>query len=364
MRSMNPSQTTRTASCTPRTGIRRMRWTKRDVRMRGTGFPDFLPSAVRELQEPNAREMARNICRAEVQVEGRKVMSSFVPPEDEHVKAERPPLLLIHGFDSSCMEFRRLRPRLAERNLESWSVDLLGWGFTDPTPCFGALEDDANHPIGPVGCGPEAKTKHLHAFWTQHLQGRPMVLLGASLGGAAALHFALRHPEAVEALVLVDAQGFIEGIGPMATLPTPFAKLGLQVLKSVPLRDIANRMAYFNKEQYATQEARDIGRLHCLLPHWEEANLSFMQSGGYSISSDIERVFQETLVLWGEQDTILEPRYAMQFQQTLPNATLRWIKESGHVPHLEQPEMTAQAIEEFLQSLPARTPHKSNTTVA
>lgn len=191
-----------------------------------------------------------------------------------------------------------------------------------------------------------------------------MVLLGASLGGAAALHFALRHPEAVQALVLVDAQGFIEGIGPMATLPTPFAKVGLQVLKSVPLRDVANRMAYFDKGKFATKEARDIGRLHCLLPHWEEANLSFMQSGGYRVSSDIQRVSQKTLVLWGEQDAILEPKYATQFEQTLPNATLQWIKESGHVPHLEQPERTAEAIEKFMQSLHEQKPHQPNATLA
>jgi len=39
-----------------------------------------------------------------------------------------PPLL--HGFDSSCLEYRRLFPLLAER-AETWAVDLLGWGFTD-----------------------------------------------------------------------------------------------------------------------------------------------------------------------------------------------------------------------------------------
>lgn len=337
---------------------------RRDVRRRSTGFPAFVPSVVQDLQEPYAKDMAMNICREGIEVQGRNVMSSYVPPSGTHVRSDRPPLLLIHGFDSSCMEFRRLRPRLEERKLESWAFDLLGWGFTDPTPCLETYEEDENRGMEPMGCGPEAKTKHLHAFWTQKLERRPMVLLGASLGGAAALHFALRHPEAVKALVLVDAQGFIEGIGPMATLPAPFAKVGLQVLKSVPLRDVANRMAYFDKEKFATKEARDIGRLHCLLPHWEEANLSFMQSGGYKVSSDIQQVSQKTLVLWGEQDAILEPKYATQFQETLPNATLQWIKESGHVPHLEQPERTAQAIEEFMQSLHEEKPHQPNTTLA
>lgn len=32
----------------------------------------------------------------------------------------------------------------------------------------------------------------------------------------------------------------------------------------------------------------------------------------------------------------------------MPNAKLQWIEECGHVPHLEQPEKTADAIVSFL----------------
>ena len=56
-----------------------------------------------------------------------------------------------------------------------------------------------------------------------------MVLLGTSLGGTIALDFALAHPEAVQKLVLVDAQGFIDGIGPMSTAPRWLSSLGVRV---------------------------------------------------------------------------------------------------------------------------------------
>lgn len=59
-----------------------------------------------------------------------------------------------------------------------------------------------------------------------------MTLVGASLGGAIALDFAFEFPEAVERLVLIDAQGFIDGSGPGASLPGPLAKLGISVLGS------------------------------------------------------------------------------------------------------------------------------------
>ena len=56
-----------------------------------------------------------------------------------------------------------------------------------------------------------------------------MVLLGTSLGGSIAMDFALAHPEGVARLVLVDAQGFIDGIGNMATMPRLVSWLGVQV---------------------------------------------------------------------------------------------------------------------------------------
>ena len=39
-----------------------------------------------------------------------------------------------------------------------------------------------------------------------------------------------------------------------------------------------------------------------------------------------------------------------QFIETLPNGRLQWIEECGHVPHLEKPEETADAIAEYLSS--------------
>lgn len=62
--------------------------------------------------------------------------------------------------------------------------------------------------------------------------GRPVTLVGASLGGAIALDFAYEYPDAVRRLVLIDAQGFIDGSGPGASLPGPLARLGISVLGS------------------------------------------------------------------------------------------------------------------------------------
>lgn len=108
--------------------------------------------------------------------------------------------------------------------------DQVGWGFSDYTP-FAQNSD--------LIISPQQKREHLHSFWQQKVQ-RPMVIVGCSLGGAIALDFALAHPEAVEKLVLLDAQGFIDGIGPMASLPRPLAAAGVWVLRTEQLRMVSS----------------------------------------------------------------------------------------------------------------------------
>ncbi|CAM9275757.1 unnamed protein product [Discosporangium mesarthrocarpum] len=218
---------------------------------------------------------------------------------------------------------------------EVYAMDVLGWGFTEVD--------------GVTSFGPEAKRLHLKGFWEQIMRGQPMTLVGASLGGAIALDFTHEYPEAVKKLVLIDAQGFIEGSGPGASLPGPLAKLGINVLGSKPLRSLANQMSYKNKE-LATEDAVRIGRLHVLCDGWAEASLKFMNSGGYNVSSKVPEIETETLVLWGRQDRILDPNlYAQRFQDEMPNAKLVWVEECGHVPHLEQPDMAASAIMSFVK---------------
>jgi pimeloyl-ACP methyl ester carboxylesterase len=64
-------------------------------------------------------------------------------------------------------------------------------------------------------------------------------------------------------------------------------------------------MAYHNKRLYSTDDAMRVGRLHTNLPGWTDANVAFMQSGGYALSSRIQEVALPTLVVWGRNDEIL-----------------------------------------------------------
>ena len=280
------------------------------------------------------------------------------------------PLLLVHGFDSSCLEYRRLGPILSSLGVDVYCVDLLGWGYTQ-------LDQNITYSA-------KAKIEALKGFWQAVGYNKEVVVGGASLGGAAVIEYAANILEEqrrknnhddnkldsnndgssfIRGTVLIDAQGFVDGIGPMSSLPPPLAKLGISVLKSNWLRSTANQMSYYNKAIFATEDAVKVGRLHTLRDGWDEGMLSFMSSGGFRPMTRVSSIVLPSLILWGRQDTILDGQeFTTKFCKTMPNAQLRWIEECGHVPHLEQPEVTADVIVEFLMSEELRPSTPTTTT--
>jgi pimeloyl-ACP methyl ester carboxylesterase len=313
-------------------------------------FQDLLPKALTPIQRDETFEapkvaaagITEELCidtaarmnRVQVPVRTSIHLAGTVGISYSHWKANarpftRPPptVVLLHGFDSSNLEFRRLGSRLAERGIDTYAVDILGWGYTqlDGVTDFSAA----------------AKVEALQSFLQSISTIGDFCIAGASLGGAAAIETAVSNP-ACKGLILIDAQGFVDGIGPMAMLPQPIAKLGVQVLKSIPLRSSANQMSYFDKKTYATDEAVTVGRLHCLREGWSDSMVNFMQSGGFSPTKLVPLVKVPTLVLWGREDGILEGKeYANKFTELIPDSKLQWIEACGHVPHLEQPECVA-----------------------
>ncbi|WP_008313314.1 alpha/beta fold hydrolase [Leptolyngbya sp. PCC 6406] len=243
-----------------------------------------------------------------------------------------PPILLIHGFDSSLVEFRRLLPALTAHR-ETWAVDLLGFGFTDRT-------------VTPT-VSPATIKQHLHRFWRQQIQ-QPMVLVGASMGGAAALDFALTYPQAVAQLVLLDSAGFAAAPAMGRLMVPPLDRWATAFLRNPGVRRRISQNAYCDRT-LVTADADLCAALHLTCPRWSEALITFTKSGGYNFLRDkIPLLNLPTLIVWGRQDRILGIKDAIRFATAIPQSKLAWIDACGHVPHLEKPAETAAAILTFI----------------
>ena len=295
-------------------------------------FPRFLPPEVANLTELTSIDLATKIKQTSVTTPlTKKTISTTYVQEGN----KQSPILLLHGFDSSVLEFRRLLPLLGSK-WETWAVDLWGFGFTER--------------VRNLSFSKEAIKTHLHYFWKQEIC-QPVTLLGASMGGAAALDFAITYPEAVRTLVLLDSAGLANPPLLGKLMFPPLDRWATDFLRNPKVRQGISHSAYYNKS-LASQDAYLCAALHLTSANWSEALIAFTKSGGYgSFLSQLKQIKQPTLIIWGENDRILGTKAAYKFQQAIVNSELKWIKECGHVPHLEQPQITSQIIEKWLSSL-------------
>lgn len=291
-------------------------------------FADFLPEIVKQLTESTSISLVQSIEQVAIAtpLSNDPITTTFVRGGSSGI-----PILLLHGFDSSILEFRRLLPLLAVEN-ESWAVDLLGFGFTDR--------------VAGIPFSPSAIKTHLYYSWKRLIQ-EPVILVGASMGGAAAIDFTLTYPEAVKKLVLIDSAGLAAGSVMSKYMFSPLDRLASEFLRHPRIRNSISRAAYKNRS-LASIDAQLCAALHLEMPFWDQALIAFTKSGGYSsFKNKLDQIKQPTLILWGKEDRILRIGDAYKFKDAIAHSKLIWIQDCGHVPHLEQPQITAQHILDF-----------------
>jgi len=128
----------------------------------------------------------------------------------------------------------------------------------------------------------------------------------------------------------------------------PLGRWATAFLKNPGVRRRISRQAYADKS-FVTPDAELCAALHLGCGNWAEALITFTKSGGYNFLSDrIAEITLPTLILWGRQDKILGTQDATRFADLLPQATLQWIEDCGHVPHLEKAAEVAVALQQRL----------------
>lgn len=289
---------------------------------------NFLASEIAQLTEATSISFAQNIKQIPITtpLSKQQITTTYVRQGNGGT-----PILLLHGFDSSVFEFRRLLPLLAAEN-ETWTVDLLGFGFTER--------------LAGIPFSPAAIKSHFYSFW-KTLIDQPVILVGASMGGAAAIDFTLSYPQAVQKLILLDSAGFKAPPNISKFMFPPIGYVSTSFLRNPKVRQKIGINAYHDKS-FASLDAQLCAALHLKSQNWQQALIAFTKSGGYSsFAEKLSEIKQSTLILWGESDRILGTTDAYKFKAAIANSQLIWIENCGHVPHLEQSEITAKHILEF-----------------
>lgn len=249
-----------------------------------------------------------------------------------------PPVVLVHSFFASHLEFDDVIDSLARR-FHVIAPDLPGFGESEkPTP--------SKYPYG-VEAFAEATADLIAAYGV----GRAFVV-GHALGGAVALTLATHHAELVARLALVAPLCYPFPLGWLGRLPR------MPVLGGLLFKQLYGYRAFrshFLRRVFANDAIAPLERID---RHYELFNSPSARESAYAVLSGmldtrpvvarIPRITQPTLVLWGRDDPILPAALALRLVREIPNARLE-LFDTAHSPHEARPQEFVFIVTEFFE---------------
>lgn len=250
------------------------------------------------------------------------------------------PVVFLHGVPTSAYVYREVVRALHE-DFDCIAFDWPGFGMSDKPRGL-----DLSH---------HARAEHLKALLDE-LGLQKVNLVVHDIGGPAGLLFAVKHPERVERLVLLNTTVFKSHYRP----PLPALTQLVPVLRDLS-RPLFQKPAFefFFKYGCARPErlrpdvveshwrlaARENGARH-IFDTWAQ-----FPDGSASIErirADMPRFEKPVLVLFGADDPYLPPPNAERFAKTFPNAELQLLANAGHFLQEDAPEEVADRLARFL----------------
>ncbi|MCV9388524.1 alpha/beta fold hydrolase [Reichenbachiella ulvae] len=163
-------------------------------------------------------------------------------------------------------------------------------------------------------------------------------LMGNSLGGHMALMYVLKYPEKVDRLILTGSSGLFEN-----AMGGSFPKRGSYEF-------IKERVEYtFYDPNTATKEYIDeIFNTTQSIPKCMRIVGIAKSAQRNNLAHELHQIENDTLLIWGLNDTITPPRVGHEFNRLLKNSQLRFIDKCCHAPMMERPDEFNEILEEFL----------------
>jgi pimeloyl-ACP methyl ester carboxylesterase len=253
------------------------------------------------------------------------------------------PLLLLHGggIDSAQLSWAEAIAPFAE-HYHVYAPDWPGYGKSDP--------------LSGEGYGIERLVEVL-AELIDALDLPQVALAGISMGGGAALGYALTHPQRVSRLILVDSYGLC-AYAPFHRLSYWVTRLPLISRWTYGLMRRSRRLTRWGMrsifagpvpeavvdESFAALQLANAGEPFItfqrseLLP--DRLNTCYAQRLG--------ELSMPVLLIHGDGDTLVPLSAAQDAVQQIPHARLKIMEKTGHWPPRERPEQFNAAVLAFL----------------
>lgn len=164
--------------------------------------------------------------------------------------------------------------------------------------------------------------------WLYHMlpQNTPIILLGHSNGGRIALNYALKYPDKISRLILIDSAGIYDD-KPISVVKRRFfkfiAKTGQLFTNSIFLKRLLYKL--IGEKDYVTAT-----------PHMKNTMINLMNSDK---NLNLENLRVPTAIIWGGNDRTTPLWMAYKLRHRIRGSTMQIIQKAGHSPqfsHFEQ----------------------------
>ncbi len=276
----------------------------------------------------------------------------FGGPQDATAGEAHTPLVLVHGLGGSHLNWVLLAPLLRHHG-RVYAVDLAGFGLTSG---------------GPRDSTVDANVTLLAAF-LRDVVGAPAVLVGNSMGGMVTLLLTAAHPELVDRLVLLDPSIPTRRRDADRQVALTFVVYGIPRVGEAFVRRIAERTdrqrvmdttnLCFADPSLADPAVLDAGvelmayrRAH--LPDGQNAFLGAARSilrvlqRGRQYAALLHTIEAPVLLIHGERDRLVPVSAARAVAAQNPRWTVEALPDLGHVPMLENPQLVAAIVDDWL----------------
>jgi pimeloyl-ACP methyl ester carboxylesterase len=263
---------------------------------------------------------------------------------DVHYKIYRqgkPTFILLHGFGASLFSWREVTEPLSK----------LGTVIAYDRPAFGLTE----RPLEWEGESPYSQNSQVKLVigLMDALEIEKATLVGNSAGGTVSMLTALKYPQRIQSLILVDPAVYAGGGAPAWIRPlfgTPqMDHLGPLAARQLQAQGVEFIKSAWHEPANITPEIFAGYQKPLQAENWDKAlwqlTVSSRESG---LAERLSEFNLPVLVITGDDDRIVPTEQSIQLAGEIPNAKLAVIPQCGHVPHEECSEEFMQAVINFL----------------
>jgi pimeloyl-ACP methyl ester carboxylesterase len=265
-----------------------------------------------------------------------------------HVRDQGPrdglTMVLIHGSNASLHTWEPWVARLNARNIRVVSLDLPAHGLSGPTP--DGLYTNAAY----VGIVEQL---------VDRLGLKTFVLGGNSMGGGVAWRYAVKHPERLDGLILVDASGQPQPKGSSPPLGFRLARVPIarDILATVTPRSLIEASFKQSISNQAIATPAMVDRYWELLLYPGNRRATVQRFGQYQgddgAAAKLPGLKVPTLILWGREDRLIPVSVAEWFNRQIPGSRVAILDGIGHIPMEEAPDRSLAPVLAFLAQVSA-----------